>query len=86
MRRLDTYNTAVPLATFQANQSAFYTFPSTYHADLGTQTEGSWNRTLDYLFSNNGITNGAVLQDVWSGSLSGLPLSDHAPIVAEMDI
>ena len=82
----DTYNSAIPLAVFHADQAANYTFPSTYYADIGTQTEGSWNRTLDYLFSNSTFSTGSVRQGIWSGSTSGLPLSDHAPIVAEMDL
>ncbi len=87
LNQFDNYYSAIPMAVFTLpNEAAYYTFPSTYYADLGSQTEGSWNRTLDYLFSTNTFSTGSVIQSIWSGATSNLPLSDHAPIIAEMDL
>lgn len=59
------YREAIPLANYLANESRYYG-----HTVNG---KGSWNRRLDYLFSNRQWGHGTVHQNTH-------PLSDHAPL------
>lgn len=71
------YDPFVSLEDYAANNAAYYT-----HTVDG---RGFWNRQLDYLFTNGRWVEGSgvVLQDERTG-LATMPLSDHAPIRAEL--
>jgi endonuclease/exonuclease/phosphatase family metal-dependent hydrolase len=76
------YDAAVPLPVFRSDPSRYFTF---------TGDPGSfWNRTLDHLFTNALYRSGAVLQDsILPDNTMGIPtmpLSDHAPMVAVMEV
>jgi endonuclease/exonuclease/phosphatase family metal-dependent hydrolase len=61
------YNCAVPLNVYQKNQSTYFTHT--------TEPEKTWNRTLDYLFTNgNWQLNSTVTHQEF------LKESDHAPV------
>jgi endonuclease/exonuclease/phosphatase family metal-dependent hydrolase len=64
------YQSAVSLEEYQQNQSAYFTHT--------TRPEHTWDRTLDYLFTNNRWCSGSVVahQDFFSDS-------DHAPVSAD---
>jgi endonuclease/exonuclease/phosphatase family metal-dependent hydrolase len=62
-----TYAEAIPLQAYLANEPAYYG-----HTVNG---RSSWNRRLDYLFTNGQWAEGRVLQQYFT-------LSDHAPLVA----
>lgn len=49
---------------------------------------GFWNRTLDYLFTSHHFVpgSGLVHQDERSGGIATMPLSDHAPLTAELEL
>jgi endonuclease/exonuclease/phosphatase family metal-dependent hydrolase len=66
----DSYSCAVPLSVYQANQPAYFTHT--------TRPEHTWDRTLDYLFTNYRWRTGSTVthQDFFSDS-------DHAPVSAE---
>ncbi len=68
------YTPAIPLDEYQADNSLHYTHT--------TDKDGFWNRKLDYLFTNGTFTAGSGLthQDVSSGGVATMPLSDHAPV------
>jgi endonuclease/exonuclease/phosphatase family metal-dependent hydrolase len=66
----DAYKCAVPLNVYQANQSAYFTHT--------TRPEHIWDRTLDYLFTNNRWRAGSVVTHQ-----EFLHDSDHAPVSAE---
>jgi len=69
-----TFTPAIALADFQANNAPYFTHT--------TDKDGFWNRKLDYLFTNGTFTAGSGLthQDVTSGGVETMPLSDHAPV------
>jgi endonuclease/exonuclease/phosphatase family metal-dependent hydrolase len=66
----DTYKCAVPLNVYLANQSAYFTHT--------TRPEHTWDRTLDYLFTNNRWRAGSTITHQ-----AFLSNSDHAPVSAE---
>ena len=66
----EQYAPFVSLDDYRANNAAFFT-----HTIDGN---GYWNRQLDYLFTNGRWQNGEVLQQ------GTMPLSDHAPLRAEL--
>jgi endonuclease/exonuclease/phosphatase family metal-dependent hydrolase len=66
----DAYKCAVPLNIFLANQPAYFTHT--------TRPEHTWDRTLDYLFTNNRWRAGTTVTHQ-----SFLTDSDHAPVSAE---
>lgn len=70
----DDYTPAIPLDVYQADNAAHFT-----HSVSG---DFFWNRKLDYLFTNGTFVAGSGLthQDLSSGGLDTLPLSDHAPV------
>jgi endonuclease/exonuclease/phosphatase family metal-dependent hydrolase len=67
----DTYKCAVPLDAYQQNQAAYFTHT--------TQPELTWNRTLDYLFTNYGWKPESTVthQDFFNES-------DHAAVSSEI--
>lgn len=74
------YRPAILLADYQANNALYFTHT--------TDKNGFWNRKLDYLFTNGSWLPGSGLthQDVTSGGMETMPLSDHAPITATLEI
>ncbi len=76
------YQSAIPLSTYQANPSVYFTFTG--------DENGFWCRTLDQLFSNTKFRSGMVLQtgllpDGQTG-LATMPLSDHAPVYSVLEL
>lgn len=71
------YAPFVPTADYEADNAAYFS-----HTVDG---RGSWNRQLDYLFTNGQWVagSGVVHQDARTG-LATMPLSDHAPVSAEL--
>jgi len=65
-----TYKCAFPLAEYQSDQAAHFTHT--------TRPEHTWDRTLDYLFTNHRWRQGSAIthQEFFSES-------DHAPVSAE---
>ncbi len=70
------YQPAIDLAVYQANNAPYFSHT--------TNKDGFWNRKLDYLFTNGTwqIGSGLVHQDVTTGEVETMPLSDHAPLTA----
>lgn len=70
----ETYDFAIPLDDYQADNSPHFTFTADEH--------GWWSRKLDYLLTNGTVVEGSGLthQDAASGGVDTLPLSDHAPL------
>lgn len=73
----DKYESAIPLVDYQANNAPYFSH--------STSQNVFWNRTLDYLFSNQRLRNGAVLQGE-VGGFQTMDVSDHAPLVVEMEL
>lgn len=71
------YESAIPLDEYQADNTPYFSH--------STSKDDFWNRTLDYLFSNQALSNGAVLQNE-IGGIRTMDASDHAPLVVQMDI
>lgn len=65
---------AIPLEDYRANNAPYFTHT--------TDGQGTWNRKLDYLFSNAHLGSGLVHQSVERGGMNTLALSDHAPVTA----
>ncbi len=72
------YTPAIPLEDYQADNSRYFTHT--------TDKNGFWNRKLDYIFTNRSFRNGMVHQNRSSGGMDTMPLSDHAPITAQLII
>lgn len=68
----DTYPEAIPLADYQADPEAFYSY-------TGDESVG-WTRRLDYLFTNGGFVARGVMHH------EAISLSDHTPVVVELAI
>lgn len=73
----DDYNSAIPLTDYQADNAPYFSHT--------TSKDGFWNRSLDYLFSNRPMSNGAVLQNE-VGEVVTMDASDHAPLVVDVEI
>ncbi len=71
---------AIPTAVYTADNASYFT-----HTVDG---DGFWNRTLDYLFTNGSWVpgSGLVHQDAVSGGMATMPLSDHAPVTALLEV
>jgi endonuclease/exonuclease/phosphatase family metal-dependent hydrolase len=71
-----SYQPAIPLDAYQLDNSRYYSHT--------VDAEGFWNRKLDYLFTNGEwqVGSGLVHQDLNSGGMATMPLSDHAPVSA----
>ena len=65
----DAYSPAIPLDVYQGDNEPHFTHT--------TDGGGFWNRKLDYLFANVGLTDGRTHQDT-------MALSDHAPVSATL--
>jgi endonuclease/exonuclease/phosphatase family metal-dependent hydrolase len=70
----------VPLDVYQADNASYFS-----HTVDG---RGFWNRKLDYIFTNASIVEGSGLvhQDTAHGGMETMPLSDHAPVSAEIEL
>lgn len=71
-----SYAEAIPLERYAADNTSYFTHT--------TDKNGFWNRRLDYLFTNASFRDGLVHQDVASGGMETMPLSDHAPVTAKL--
>ena len=71
---------AISLQSYAADNSLHYT-----HTVDG---RAFWNRKLDYLFTNGAwlIGSGQTLQSVSVGGYDTMPLSDHAPVLATLEL
>ena len=76
----EAYRPAIPLSVYQADNAAHYSHT--------TDKDGFWNRKLDYIFTNGTWVAGSGLthQDASSGGMATMPLSDHAPVTAILDL
>ena len=74
----DCFTPAVSLDDYQRDNRPYFTH--------STSRSTFWNRKLDYLFTNGRFKEGTVLthQNESSGGMETMPLSDHAPISAEL--
>lgn len=72
------YQAAIPLDKYKADNAPYFSHT--------TDKNGSWNRKLDYIFTNAQFKpdSGMVHQDEKSGGIKTMPLSDHAPVTVEM--
>ena len=75
---LQTSNSLMPLDEYQADNSPWFSYTG--------DPEVGWTRTLDYLFTNGTWVEGEVMQSVEQGGYEPLPLSDHAPIRAVLEV
>ena len=73
----DCYEQAISQDRYDYDNSKFYSFTS--------DKNGFWNRKLDYIFTNGDFVDstGMVHQDVSTGGMETMPLSDHAPLSVE---
>ncbi len=76
----EDYTPAIPLADYHADNSAYFSHT--------TDKDGTWNRMLDYVFTNARVVpgSGLVHQDESRGGMATMPLSDHAPITVEVEL
>lgn len=76
----EKYQTAIPLADYQADNERHFT-----HTTAGDEF---WNRKLDYIFTSATVVpgSGVTHQDATTLGIETMPLSDHAPITAEIDL
>ena len=72
------FNSLMPLEEYQADNAAWFSYTG--------DPEVGWTRTLDYLFTNGTWVEGEVMQSVEQGGYETLPLSDHAPIRAVLEV
>ena len=76
------FNSAMSLEDYQADNESWYSY--TGKPDLG------WTRALDYVFASGEWTDGGaenyVMQDIGQGGYETLPLSDHAPVHAVLEV
>ena len=74
----DDYSSLMPLDEYEADNSVWFSY--TGDPDVG------WTRTLDYLFTNGTWLEGEVMQSEAQGGYDTLPLSDHAPVRAVLEV
>ncbi len=67
----ERYDEVIPLEDYTADNAPYFTH--------STSADVFWNRTLDYIFSNQPVEGGEVLQDT-------MVLSDHAPKIAAFEL
>lgn len=72
----ERYQEAISLAEYQAHEQDFYSHT--------VNSQGWWNRRLDYLFTNARWAGGLVHQDSRKGGMETFPLSDHAPVTGQL--
>lgn len=70
----DCYEPAITQDRYDDDNARFYSFTS--------DKNGFWNRKLDYIFTNGDFidSTGMVHQDISTGGMETMPLSDHAPL------
>jgi len=66
------YTPAISQTDYEADNSKYFSHT--------TNKNGFWNRKLDYLFTNQNFENGMIHQDISSGGVETMKLSDHAPL------
>lgn len=66
------YQPLISLADYAIDNAPYFSFTS--------DKNGFWNRKLDFMFTNASVKDGLVHQDVNSGGMATMPLSDHAPL------
>ncbi len=76
----NSYLPAIPLSEYNANNAK--------HATFTADKNGFWNRKLDYMFTNLSFeaNSGITHQNISSGGMETMPLSDHAPISAKLTL
>lgn len=74
----DRYQTAIPLQDYQADEAKSFTHT--------TDSQGFWNRKLDYIFTNAEIVPGSghTHQDASRLGVQTMPASDHAPLSVQV--
>ena len=74
----ENYQPAVELEDYKRDHRPYYTFSAT--------RDVFWCRKLDYLFTNGMFEQGSAIthQDVDSGGMETMELSDHAPVSASL--
>ena len=73
----ERYRAAVPRQDFARDNAAHFTYSA--------REDVFWNRKLDYLFTNGRWSQGGVITHQGPGeSVATMPLSDHAPLSAEL--
>lgn len=74
----EDFNSLMPLDEYKEDNSPWFSY--TGDASVG------WTRTLDYLFTNGVWLEGEVMQSEEQGGYDTLPLSDHAPVRAVLEV
>jgi endonuclease/exonuclease/phosphatase family metal-dependent hydrolase len=74
----DTYHSDLDLSAYEADNQRYFT-----HTTLAS---GFWNRRLDYIFSTLPLSGGLVYQSVEVGGIDTMPVSDHAPVGATLEL
>lgn len=73
----ERWDADISLERFQQDNAPYQTH--------STHGDHFWNRKLDYLFTNGSFGgSGMVHQDEERGGMATMPLSDHAPVTAEL--
>lgn len=74
MEIFSEYDAAIPQDVYMVNQNLYTSYTA--------NKNGFWNRKLDYIFTNDSLVKGSGLvhQDISTGGMETMPLSDHAPI------
>jgi endonuclease/exonuclease/phosphatase family metal-dependent hydrolase len=72
------FSSLMPLEDYKDDNSLWFSY--TGDASVG------WTRTLDYLFTNGTWLEGEVMQSEEQGGYDTLPLSDHAPVRAVLEV
>jgi endonuclease/exonuclease/phosphatase family metal-dependent hydrolase len=72
------YHPEIPLDDYHADNARYFSHT--------TDKNGFWNRKLDYIFTNAEVLEGSGLvhQNNAQGGMETMPLSDHAPVTAEI--
>lgn len=66
------YQPLIPLEEYASNNDDYFSFTA--------DTDGFWNRKLDFMFTNATFRAGLVHLDEARGGMATMPLSDHAPL------
>jgi endonuclease/exonuclease/phosphatase family metal-dependent hydrolase len=76
----ESYQPAIELDRYQQDNARYFTHT--------VDKNDFWNRKLDYLFTNGRWAEGSGLvhQDASSGGMATMPLSDHAPVTAVLEL
>lgn len=72
----EKYDSAIPLRDYRDDNSPYFTH--------STSKDHTWNRTLDYIFSNRSLRERTVLQGK-VGQVDTMHASDHAPVVVHVE-